>query len=104
MSPVHGIFGWSLFWFETMYTSCIPLYLFLCSLLPFSVLFFIPPYAIVRVDVGDVASRDLFNPSNDSGMTGTLSIWSLANNVHLHNYYLHIYYYLYTFTPRYFAS
>lgn len=66
--------------------------------------FFIPPYAIVRVGVGDVASRDLFNPSNDSGMTGTLSIWSLANNVHLHNYYLHIYYYLYTFTPRYFAS
>lgn len=85
MSPVHGIFGWSLFWFETMYTSCISLYL-LCLLLPvLCSIFFIPPYAIVSVGV-DVASRDLFSTSNSSGMTGTLSIWSLANNVHLHNY------------------
>lgn len=71
-------------------------FLFVCYFL-FSVLCFIPPYAIVNVGVGDVASRDLLRTFNGSGMTGTLSIWSLANNVHLHNYYLHIYYCLYTF-------
>lgn len=43
MSPVHGIFGWSLFWFETMYTSCIALYLLLCLLLLVLCSFFLFP-------------------------------------------------------------
>lgn len=28
LSPVHGIFGWSLFWFETMYTPCITFFFY----------------------------------------------------------------------------
>lgn len=66
------------------------LYKFVSSV--FILFYIIPPYAIVSVGVGNVASRDLLHTSNGlgiSGMTGTLSIWSLANNVHLHNY-LHI--------------
>lgn len=73
----------------------------------FILFYIIPPYAIVSVGVGNVASRDLLHTSNGSGisgMTGTLSIWSLANNVHLHNYYLHIYYCLYAYRTGYFAS
>lgn len=96
MSPVHGIF-WleSLLVFETMYTFRIPLYLFLlCSLLLF--FFFIPPHAIISVDVGDV-TRDLLDTYIGLDMVGTLSIWRLANNVLLHNYHIHTYIHTYIY-------